>query len=282
MIQKTTLNTHTIEKKNDMDRRNWMKLILSGTASLVASGQKPIFADQTKNDFGFGLSAVDDYVGKWKRGEMVAIYGPSGSGKTAFTMNAAMHNSSIYRHNVGFFNTKNNPISNHDDFIKRLELMKQFDLIIFDDFRENFEINRGIFNCEFYIGILKQFLIDMKNSAILTVRTLSSHKSFKSFGISFENLDDMGEFQFYNCLTYKSPLRLSDKAYYLFPFKENNIVTNSNKINFPQVRLELFKNNSIFNKLKFYYRFDNLNGKPIPIPVAIPNWNWLPFQPTIG
>jgi energy-coupling factor transporter ATP-binding protein EcfA2 len=67
-----------------MDRRDWLKLSLTGTAALVL-GTIPNLIPRQKPPEGFrlGLDAVDDYSGNWNRHEMVTICGEISSGKTA-------------------------------------------------------------------------------------------------------------------------------------------------------------------------------------------------------
>lgn len=77
-----------------MNRRDWIKLSLSGTAALILGTEAPALQPRKTPPKGFrtGLDAVDDYTGCWDRGYLISIYGNTGAGKTAMGCQIAKTN----------------------------------------------------------------------------------------------------------------------------------------------------------------------------------------------
>jgi hypothetical protein len=67
-----------------MNRRDWLRLSLSGTAALIMGTEAPALQPRKIPPKGFrtGLAAIDDYAGCWDRGDLVTIMGNPGVGKT--------------------------------------------------------------------------------------------------------------------------------------------------------------------------------------------------------
>jgi hypothetical protein len=76
-----------------VDRRDWLKICLSGTAVLVGGGIPSLQARiEPPKGFRIGLDAVDDYVGCLRRGDLMTFFGQPGSGKTILAQKCAFEN----------------------------------------------------------------------------------------------------------------------------------------------------------------------------------------------
>ena len=75
-----------------MDRRNWLKLCLAGTAMLASGTPILMVRKEPPKGFRLGLEAVDDYVGGWERGNIITVGGETGSGKTTLARICATAN----------------------------------------------------------------------------------------------------------------------------------------------------------------------------------------------
>jgi energy-coupling factor transporter ATP-binding protein EcfA2 len=129
-----------------MDRRDWMKMTLGGTAAMIF-GSIPSILPRKEPPKGFrlGLDAIDDHAGGWNRGELVMITGATGDGKTTLAHYIARTNAND-GHNVAIVAAKNTYIKNSqfklvelpspfEDYTSFLKFLDQFDgsdMIVWD------------------------------------------------------------------------------------------------------------------------------------------------------
>lgn len=77
-----------------MNRRDWFRTTLSGTAALIFGTEAPALQPRKIPPKGFrtGLAAIDDYAGCWDRGDLITVMGNPGVGKTAMGCQIAQIN----------------------------------------------------------------------------------------------------------------------------------------------------------------------------------------------
>lgn len=266
-----------------MDRRDWLKLSLSGTAALIF-GSVPALVPRKVPPKGFrsGLEAIDDYTGCWDRGDLVTIMGEPAAGKTAMARQIAVANAED-GHKVAVL-TDGDELSWRNSGLQTKRMPDEVaDVPQFGAILNSLDADLIIIDAQFPMFYTARYSgLGLSNHRLMCVSTLLTHcqqyHHQRSALITFQTRK----------MDYRPYIMMSRTEPSLIHYASSRIFKVTKHRDLDLVDVRLTKNRTGFQNASFFYKHALVSGydcadqyiKMVPVPTL--KWDSISHDESIG